>query len=431
MEKLIVRDLFSKITSWIKQKEIFIIIGPRQVGKTTLFLMLKNFLIQEKKVNPDSIFYFSFEDQEVRSQFNQNLKEFIDSRIKNLKGKIWMFLDEYHWIKEGGQKLKFIYDFYPQIKLFVTGSSSLELTFQTAKYLVGRCFYFNLFPLSFSEFLNYKDKEVFNSFEERHKSFWDFMRGKKKGINSTPSIFENRLSKLFEEYVIFGGYPEVVKKKEKNLKIMVLKSIIATYLERDIRSLLLIEDIDSYRKFLQILSSQIGQIINYEQLSSDSSLYFKLLKKYLSILEETFIIQRIQPFFKNLSSELRKNPKIYFIDPGLRNALIEDFSNFSFRSDRGYLAENFVFSEILKKEEKINFWRTKSKAEIDFILRKGQKLIPLEVKFQEMRKLILPKSFLSFFEVYQPKEGLILTKQTFGKLSYRKTPILFIPVWYI
>ena len=431
MKKLIDRDLFPKITSWIKQKEIFIIIGPRQAGKTTFLLMLKDFLIQKKKINPKSVFYFSFEDAEIRSQFNQNPKEFIDSRIKNIKGKIWIFFDEYHWIKEGGQKLKFIYDFYPQIKLFVTGSSSLELTFQTAKYLVGRCFYFNLFPLSFSEFLNYKNKEVFNSFGERHKNIWDFLSGKRKNVNLTPSIFEDKLSKLFNEYITFGGYPEVVKKRGKNLKIMTLKSIVATYLERDIRSLLLIEDIDSYRKFLQILSSQAGQITNYEQLSSDSSLYFKLLKKYLGVLEETFIVKQLRPFFKNFSSELRKNPKIYFIDTGLRNALLDDFANVFLRIDRGYLAENFAFSEIFKKEKRINFWRTKSKAEVDFVLRKGLSPIPVEVKFQKMKKSILSKSFLSFLETYQPANALILTNQFWGKIKHGKTSVIFAPIWYI
>jgi len=430
MKKLIERDLFSKLTSWINQKEIFIIIGPRQAGKTTLFLMLKDFLIKKKKVNPASVFYFSFEDPEVRFQFNQNPKEFIESKIKNLKGKIWMFLDEYHWIEEGGQKLKFIYDFYPQIKLFVTSSSSLELTFKTAQYLVGRCFYFHLYPLSFSEFLRYKNKEIFNSYQERQENLWKFIQGKKKTIDLTPSIYENNLSKMFEEYVVFGGYPEVVKKREKELKKITLGAIIATYLEREIRSLLLIEDLASYRKFLQILSTQIGQIINYQQLSSDSGLYFKLLKKYLNILEETFVIKSIQPFFKNLSSELRKNPKIYFVDSGLRNSLINEFGSLSFRVDKGALVENFVFSELLKKGEKINFWRTKAKAEVDFILKK-EPPFPLEVKFQKMKKFNLSRSFLSFLEIYRPKRALVLTNQSWGKVKYRQTLILFVPVWYI
>lgn len=431
MEKLIKRDLFEKITSWINQKEIFIIVGPRQAGKTTLFMMLRKFLIKKKKVNPKSVFYFSFEDPEIRLQFNQNPREFIDSRIKDIKGKVWIFFDEYHWIKEGGQKLKFLYDFYPRIKFFVTGSSSLELTFQTAKFLVGRCFYFHLFPLNFGEFLRFKDNAVFNSYKERNQMLQKLLLGKGKKIKIPPSIYEKKLAKFFEEYVIFGGYPEVVKKKDKELKRAVLKSIIATYLERDIRSLLLIEDLESYRRFLQILASQIGQIVNFNQLSSDSSLYFKLLKKYLNILEETFVIKQVNPFFKNLRSELRKNPKIYFIDSGLRNALIEDFTPLELRPDRGQLAENFVFSQLFYQDQKLNFWRTKSKAEVDFILRKGIRLLPVEVKFQKFTKPLASKSLLSFIESYRPKNVLVFTKGGVESSKINKTSAIFLPVWYL
>jgi len=432
MEKLIERDLFKKIISWINEREIFIIIGPRQSGKTTLFSMIQDFLIKKKKIKPGSIFYFSFENPELRSQFNQNPKEFIDSRIQKIKGKSWWLFDEFHWIKEGGQKLKFIYDFYPQLKIFVTGSSSLELTFKTGKYLVGRGLYFYLYPLNFSEFLKFKDPINFNSYNERHSLLKDLILGKRKKILIEPSIYEENFYKFFEENLLFGGYPAVVKKRDRELKKMTLKSIVNTYLEREIRDLLLIENLDSYRKLLQLLSSQIGQITNYNQLSSDTLLYFKLVKKYLNILEETFVIKKISPFFKNLSSEIRKNPKIYFYDSGLRNSLIESFESLELRPDKGALVENFVFQEIQKSDiGKINFWRTKGRAEVDFILKTAKEIIPIEIKFQKFKKLTFSKSFLSFLTHYSPEKGLILTNKFFSKTKFKKTQILFLPIWYI
>jgi len=343
--------LFQKIISWLKEKEIFIILGPRQSGKTTLFSMIQEYLLQKKKVKSNSIFSFSFEDLETRRQFNQNPKEFVESRIKDKKGRLWWFLDEYHWIKQGGQKLKFLYDFYPQIKFFITGSSSLEITFKTGKYLVGRSLYFHLFPLSFSEFLKFKDPIIFNSYNKSRNFLWNFILGKKKIPLLENSIYEENFYKFFEEYLTFGDYPEIIKKKNKELKKAVLNSIINTYLEREIRELLLIEDLDSYRKLLQLFSSQVGQITNYNQLSSDSSLYFKLVKKHLNILEETFVIKRVYLFFKNFSSEIRKNPKIYFYDTGIRNSLIENFGNLFLRTDKGGLVENFIFQEFQKQNK--------------------------------------------------------------------------------
>lgn len=432
-KKLIKRELFSKLINWLDQKEIFIILGPRQSGKTTLLQMIADYLKEKQKVARDRIFYFSFEDPQLRLEFSQNPKEFIETKIDQ-KEPSFFFFDEYHWIEEGGQKLKLLYDSYPLIKFFVTGSSSLELTFKTGKYLVGRAFYFHLYPLSFLEFVRFKESQVFSAYYKRHQNLEEFLR-EGKDFKIEASIYEKRLSKLFEEYALFGGYPEVVKKETTDLKLEVLKNIVSTYLERDIRSLLLIADLDSYQTLLKILAAQTGQILNYQQLSASAGLYFKLLKKYLKILEETFVLKPIKPFHHNLSTELKKNPKIYFLDSGLRNFLISNFASLLKRPDKGFLVESVVFANLnlaLESMDRLNFWRTKGGAEIDFILNRRERIVPLEVKFVPLVKPRLSPGFYRFLEAYKPKKGLVLTNGGGQQeLKVGKSKIIFLPVWYL
>ena len=204
---------------------------------------------------------------------------------------------------------------------------------------MGRVFYFNLLPFSFEEFLGTKEKEILSAYQETKDLIKDFTLPKK------PTIFEAKIAQYFDQFVLFGGYPEVIKTKNPETKQLILKSIINTYLEKDIRGLLLIEDLEGYRKLLGLLGVQIGGLLSYHQLSSDSNLGFKLIKKYLSLLEETYVVKRARPFYRNLSSELRKNPKLYFIDSGLRNSLLEVFTPLGNRIDKGALVENFVFSQ--------------------------------------------------------------------------------------
>jgi len=426
MEKYFPRNLTSSLIKNLDSRQIFAIVGPRQSGKTTLFKILKKYLLEKKRVLKENIFYFNFEDFEIRNQFNKNPKEFIKRRIENLKGRAYFFFDEYHWAKNGGQKLKLLFDlFAPRVKFFITGSSSLELTFKTGKFLVGRLFYFYLYPFSFEEFLATGEKHIFSAYKEMKDL------GQKFKVPAKQTIFEDKIRAYFQKFVIFGGYPEVIKTKGKEKKKLILKSIINTYLEKEIRSLLLIEDLEGYRKFLQILASQVGELLSYDQVANDSGLNFKLLKRYFSILEETYVLKRIRPFYKNLTSELRKNPKLYFVDLGLRNFLVDSFVSLEKQSAKGEIVENFVFGELLKKGVLPNFWRTKGKAEVDFVLKREGGLLPVEVKYRNLKKPAISRSFASFISCYQPERAMVLTNGFWGERKLGKTKVLFMPVWYM
>jgi len=320
------RSLLSKLTKWIDRKEIYAIKGPRQSGKTTLLKMLRDYLVEEKGINPENIIFFTLEDRENLEKFSRNPKEFVRSFTVHKENEHFYFLiDEFQYLSEGGQKLKLLYDIFENIKFIITGSSSLELTGKTGKFLVGRMFSFYLYQLSFAEFIKVKSPQLDNVYREKSNLVRDFITiGKSFQIEE--DIFGDDFQKYFEEYVLFGGYPEVIKTQDIETKQIILKNIYDTYVSRDIIELLKITDINKFRVILRLLANQTGNLINYNDLVTDSQSYFTQIKHYLSILEETFIVSLLRPFFTNKVTELKKNPKVYFMDNGLRNYILNNFN---------------------------------------------------------------------------------------------------------
>ena len=414
------REIEKIIEPFLDRKEVIAIIGPRQAGKTTYLQNLKKILTEGKR----SVKFITFEKRSELALFQNNIEDFKDL---NKHFQI-VIIDEFQYAKEGGAKLKFLYD-TTETKLIISGSSSLELTFHTGKYMVGRMFNFTLLPFSFREFLSYADVELFNLIQERMPDIFppDF-----KLNNTFGDEINRRLENLFEEYIIWGGYPAVVLAKTQTEKQKILESILENYLLRDIGSLLQLATEDELTTLIKFLSTQIGNLVEYKELSNISGLPYKNLLKHLNILKQTYIIDLIKPYFSNVRTELTKNPKVYFIDSGLRNFSIMDFKPCDMRSDRGSLVENFVFSSLKRRLtpfDTLNFWRTKSKAEVDFVLKVGQKVIPMEVKYTNTPTI--GKSVYSFINRFSPPELFIFTKNFVSEHKIRDCKIKFLPVYYL
>jgi len=433
MEEIFYRHLLDKLKKWISRREIYAIKGPRQSGKTTLLKILQKHLIKEAKIDPENIIFLTLEDREILDKLSRNPKEFVQSFILHKPNQqFYFFIDEFQYLQDGGQKLKLLYDLFENIKFIITGSSSLELTGQTAKFLVGRLFSFYLYQLSFEEFIGIKSTELNNVYQEKSRLIKEFIIEGKDFTHPEEDIFGEDFKRYFEKYLLFGGYPEVVKTDDLETKRIILKNIYDTYVSRDIIELLRIADISKFRKTLELLASQIGNLINYNTLANDSQSYFAQIKHHLSILEQTFIIELIRPFFTNKTTELKKNPKIYFIDTGFRNYLLNNFNELSLRPDKGGIIENAVFTQLKIKEiEPIKYWRTLSKAEIDFIIEIGKELVPIEVKYSYFKAPKITRGFRNFILEYQPKRAVIFTKNFWSKLRIEKTEVKFIPVWYV
>jgi len=393
------RGLEEKISKYLKTPEIIAVTGARQVGKTTL--------LQQIHQGLDKSLFITFEDVAYRQLFDTDIKAFIELYIKPYR---FIFLDEFQYAKNGGQQLKLIFDTVRNKKIFISGSSVLDLTIHAVKYLSGRLFAFVLHPLSFDEYLAFKNQELHSYLSE-----------KKENAKFSAAMLE-KLYAYLEEYIVYGGYPRVLLSLDHEEKKDVLRNILNVYLLRDVRDLMGLGDDYKMISLMKALSLQTGNVISYQELSQITSLNFSSLKKNLNLLEKTYIIGLPKPFFTNKRIELVKNPKVYFYDTGLRNAVIDDFRQMEMRQDKGTLWENFIYAELIKEGVDVKYWRTKAKAEVDFILNDK---IPVEVK-SSPAKTAVGKSLHSYIEKYNPAAAYIFTKKTEESFKIGKTALHFL-----
>jgi len=236
------------------------------------------------------------------------------------------------------------------------------------------------------------------------------------------------INKYYREYAVFGGYPRVVLAKNTDEKITVLKNIYSTYFLREIRDILQLSSEEELQKLIKALSMQTGSMVVYKELGQIASLNYGNLIKHLNILEKTFVVKKILPFCKNKRIEIAKSPKVYFLDNGFRNVSINNFQKLEERIDRGNLNENFVAGQLLKKEYNINYWRTKSDAEVDFVTEAKGRSIAIEVK-STLNSNKTSRALMNFKEKYSPHKTIIVSENYF--LFDRKKNNFFMPIFFI
>jgi len=362
VKKLLKRSIVDEIVKYLDTDDVVVLHGARQVGKTHILYWLKKYL-EEKGNKP---YYIDLEDSRMVRVLNLGVAEFIKLLKEegywtdDEKNKTYVFIDEIQYLENPSEFLKLIVDHHKNIKLVVSGSSSFEIKNKFKDSLVGRTVNFEIFTLSFEEFLSFKNYH------------WD-------GKISVTEKKTNELRLLFEEYVLFGGYPKVVLANEIEVREKYLQQIADTYVKKDIRDLAKVKDIDKFNKLMEVLASQSGQLLNAAELSNTCNISKQTIEKYLFILENTYILKLVKPFHKNIRSELFKTPKIFFYDSGLMQILW--LKNLQ-KEIIGSVFETAVFAELVKKYGRKNvfYWRTKDKKEIDFILKKRDNNVPIEVK---------------------------------------------------
>ncbi len=385
MSKIYPRTLLQQVKKFMHTDDILVILGARQTGKSTLLRLLMKELEQPV--------YLDLEDYKYRDICNAGPEAFLnfvkESGMFNPQ-KTYVFLDEIQLLEDPSSFLKLLHDHYPFFKVIVSGSSTFAIRKKFKDSLVGRTITFNLFPLSFQEFLVFKEKTFDLS----------------GGIQST--VFIEQLRDLFIEYARFGGYPKIVLTEEKELKEIYLRQIVETYLKADIRDLTNIRQIDKFNRLLRILAGQSASLLNIQELSATTGITKPTLEDYLFVLENTYIIKRLSPFAKNLRKELFKRQKIFFLDTGLMHIL--QFNSIP-ETILGPTFETAVFEEFIKNFEKypLYYWRTKDKKEIDFILEYDNHLHAIEVKLNASQ--LKTRSLKYFQKEYQASTyGICLEK---------------------
>ena len=409
---IIKRDLFEELKNHLSAKEISLIVGPRQVGKTTLMLLLKEYLGRKREKT-----LFLNLDIENDKQFFVSQDVLIKKiNLEFGKERGYVFIDEIQRKENAGIFLKGIYDLNLPYKFIVSGSGSLELKEKIHESLVGRKRIFELNPVSFKEFVNFKTDY---RYEEKIDEFFD--------------IEKTKTENLLNEYLNFGSYPRMILEEKLSDKIKIINEIYRSYLEKDIAYLIKSERIDIFSFLIKVLSGQIGRLINYSELSSTLGISLPTLKNYFWYAEKTFIVHKLTPYFKNIRKEIAKSPIIYFYDLGLRNYALGLFGKINFSTDIGFLFQNFIFN-ILKEKYKfagaeIHFWRTKDKAEVDFVIDFGEEVIPIETKYKKLKEPVIERSLKSFVEKYHPKEAWIINLSLDYETKINKTTFKFLPFY--
>jgi len=355
--------MYQRIIESIVRKKVgkgkaIIIVGARQVGKTTL---IKD-LLKDKEY-----LFLDADDPSTRKLLTEPTTEQIRSILGENK---IVFIDEAQRIKGIGITLKIITDQFSNVQLLVSGSSSFDLGNQLNEPLTGRKWEYELFPISWEEF------EM------------------KEGYVKAEQQLENRL--------LYGMYPEVLNNKGNEREV--LKNLASSYLYRDILAFSEIRKPEILDNLLLALALQVGNEVNYNELAQIVGVNKITIQKYINILEKGYIVFRLNSFSRNLRNEIKQNRKIYFYDNGIRNMIIGSFNSLALRTDVGALWENFLLSERKKQNvykssfARMYFWRTKQQQEVDFVEEKDGKIYGFEFKWKAKSKIKLPETFIKTYK---------------------------------
>ncbi|MFH1857204.1 MAG: ATP-binding protein [Candidatus Omnitrophota bacterium] len=383
---MIKRNISNKLQQELTQPEILILLGARQVGKTTLLRMLEKYARQKGLRTT----FFDLEQPQVLADFNRPDKEIM--QMLSESGEV-VFIDEFQYVRNISKILKAIFDSKKKIKIICSGSSSLEIHKHLKESLAGRRFLYHIYPLEYAEIKS---------------SFPDFK---------------------FEDYLRFGGMPGLTHTDLKERKQQILNELVGSYILKDIKSLIKEENIRAFNHLLYLLAQNQGSTISVHSLSAEVGLSSKAVNHYLDILEQTYVNYRIYSYSKNLGNELKKSCKTYLYDLGVRNMLLKDFSAISFRPDKGVVLESFVLLKlqtILMPNMEIKFWRTKDGGEVDFILLKDRIPIPIEVKSM-ISSTDIPSGLKRFLSRYPAvKSAYVINEQIEKEVEYEGCLIHFL-----
>ncbi len=395
-----------------------VLIGPRQVGKTTVL----NYLYNELCVNKNNRGIFLdldiYSNYEKITTYENAIAAFKLAGYQHKHGRFYVFLDEFQRYKNLSIIIKNIIDHHKDIKIYATGSSSIGIKDSIQESLAGRKKINYLLPLSFSEYLVFKNKEDLLDIYNRSSLI--------KGEMLQKTLKE--IYKYFEEFVIYGGYPEVAITNTDQDKIEVLRSIFDMYVKKELVEYLKLEKVFETKKIVQYLAINNGQKTKYQNISQLVGLSEKTVKHYIEFLKETYLVSEVRPFYKNKNKEIVKIPKIYFIDTGVVNYFINNFNNLEIRTDVSFLFETYVLAELLKQNyepEMVKYWQNKNGYEVDFVLERAQNIYGIEIKHKETLKKSDYITLNLFKREYPVAELFLVNLSTQGVKNNIKTILPF------
>ena len=405
--------------------------GPRQAGKTSVLHLLGRALL-ESGTAPNAVAYADLEDPRLRRTFDGG----VPSVVAHLRAsghrteeRLTVFLDEVHLLADPSNLLKLLADHHPELRLVFTASSTHAARAKFRDSMAGRHVAFEVLPLSLSESLPFRGLEHLRS-ALAGRSLSSSL-GARRLAEPLSHAHAAALADAFEDHVRWGGFPAVALEPEEEARRRLLDGLLDTYLRRDLRDLFTIGSPGGFESLLHTLAGRSAGLLNVHGLSHDLAISRPTILRYLLALEATFVVARLLPFFTNPVKQLVKMPKIHFVDPGIRNRLLEDHRSPGERPDGGALVESAVFAELRKTflTGRLHYWRTKSGAEVDFVWRHEGEAVPIEVRFARMRSSEVPSGLRAFVKEFSPRRAFVLTRDTGGEARIGRCRVRFLPAF--
>jgi predicted AAA+ superfamily ATPase len=411
---MIQRSILKGLLDHLIEPEITLITGPRQVGKTTLMHLMAGKLSAEGKPT-----LFLHLDNEADFKILSSQASLIE-RIKteSANQKVFVFIDEIQLKENAGRFMKGLYDNNLPVKFILSGSGSMELRANIQESMAGRKRVFEVMPVSFFEFADFRTDYAHSGRLDAHLM----------------NDFEGALV-LLNEYLNFGGYPRVIMAATLHEKMDVINEIYQSYMTRDIQLLLKGHGPEIYSRMITLLAAQTGGMINLSTLSNETRAALATIQKYLWYADRTWFLKMIPPLHGNKVKEITKSPVVYFVDHGMRNFSIRMFGNVHNHRDYGFVFQNLVCSILLDTLQRhiydLHFWRTINKAEVDFVIDRYENPLPVEVKYSSLKKPEITRSLRSFIDHYHPTDAWVINLTFAGKMVLDSTTVHFIPFFRI
>ncbi len=367
-------------------KQAIVLLGARQTGKTTIL----------NRIFPEATYLLVDNEQTKKVLETYDIHTYLQILGQSKQ----VVIDELHLLSDPGRAVKIIYDQVPHVQLIVTGSSALHIKNRSSESMAGRKIEYKLYPLTFSEYLVQKGIDSELNYAVLEKAL--------NGEKTVVRLFSP--ADILEHVLAYGLYPEQIDMADPRNYLLELAD---STIFKDIVELDLIENRSKAKELLKLLAYQIGNLVNYSEISSKLSLDRRTVEKYITIFEQSYILFRVYPYSRNKRDEIGKTPKIFFHDLGLRNAIIDNFDTSSLRPDMGALFENFIVSELQKiiayqqLDFKLNYWRLKTGTEVDIVLSNTTQLYGIEVKLQK------GQVSTAFTNRYPDAKTLLITKDNF------------------
>jgi len=418
------------------------ILGARQVGKTTLLNRVEELLIA-REVSPSHIFFFSFDDPILRSRVSSNfyfiknqIEDSLGKELRKQKSPIFLFFDEAQKVPTLFELLKIFYDIYKdKIRIIISGSASLEIQKKVVETLAGRVSYLFLYPLSIREIIEDKIGKFLGV------PLWEDWKGLTiENLKMRQTIlFRQRdsLETLLRRILLEGTMPGVFIRETKEGRNLAMQSFVSTYLDKDIRSLREIGKLDDFSRLLRLLSFEIGGILNLSSLSKEMGISINTLKKYLSVLNNTFVVNSLLPYFKRERKKLVKSKKIYFFDVGVANFLAkrEFFEHLVGSKVLGPLFENIIlksFETFNKKRSfpyDIYFSRDYEGHEIDLLIERSSERLGVEITYHDEITSEKKRNFEYFFKDFPGAKGILVYRGELKEMTIEGGKVICLPWW--